>query len=77
MGTIYDGIFYFDIKGVYMPCKNLHFIYLGNIALVSIWSRMMYTQIITRVHKNSLTLTYPCNINILSGMTILIPRVGS
>ena len=33
--------------------------YLGKIALVSIWFRLVLTQIITRGYKDSLTLTYP------------------
>ena len=38
--------------------------YPGTITLVSIWFRTVSTQIKTRVHKYSLTLTYPPNINI-------------
>ena len=38
--------------------------YLGKIDLVSIWFRMVLTQMITWVYKDSLTLRYPPNINI-------------
>ena len=47
--------------------------YLGKIALVSIWFRMVFTQIITRIQKDSLTFAYPPNINIQLGSQILIP----
>ena len=47
--------------------------YPGKIALESIWFTMVSTQKSTQVYKDSLTLTYPANINILTGITILIP----
>ena len=36
----------------------------SKVALVSIWFRMVLTQIITQVYKKILTLTYPPNINV-------------
>ena len=41
------------------------FSYLGRITLVSIWFRMVLTQIIAWLHKDSLTLPCPPNINML------------
>ena len=38
--------------------------YLGKNALVSIWFRMVLTQIITRINIDSLTLNYPSDTNI-------------
>ena len=35
--------------------------YLGGIVLVSMWTRMVLTEIITRVYKVSINLTYPPN----------------
>lgn len=60
----------FRYHGIYAPCKNLHSIYLGSIGLVPIWSRMVPTQIVTRVYNFFLMLTYPWNINISNGITI-------
>lgn len=37
---------------------------LGKISLISIWSRIVSIQIITQVQNDSLTLTYPVDINI-------------
>ena len=53
------------------------FLYLGTFALVLIWFRMVLTQILTWVYEDFLTLTYPPNIKILIGITILISRLGS
>ena len=36
--------------------------YLGEIAVVSIWFRMVLTQIVTQVYKYSIILTFPPNI---------------
>ena len=48
--------------------------YLGKIFPVLIWSRMVLTQIITRVYKDSFTLRcHLIDINILTGMSILMP----
>jgi hypothetical protein len=38
--------------------------YLGKITIVASCHRMVLTQLITQVYKESLTLTYPPNINI-------------
>lgn len=46
----------------YTPCKNLP--YRGNLAMVSIWFRMVLTRIINRVYIDSLAFTYPTNINV-------------
>jgi hypothetical protein len=56
---VLDGGCVFDT--IYIPYKN--FSYLDKIAQVSRWFRMALTKIITWVFKNSLTLTYPPNIN--------------
>ena len=48
-------------SGLYTIQEPSH---LGKIAQVPIWFRMLLTPIITRVYKDSLTLTYPPNINI-------------
>ena len=47
--------------------------YLGKIVVVSLLCRMVLAQMITWVYKDSLTVRYPPNINILTGITILIP----
>ena len=51
--------------------------YLCRFTLVSICYRMLLTQIITRVYKDSLTLTYPPNINIWLVLQFWYPHVGS
>ena len=38
--------------------------HLGKTTLVSLWFKMVSSQIITQAYKNSLTLTYPPNTNI-------------
>jgi hypothetical protein len=45
--------------------------YLGKRAPVSVWFRMVLTQIMTRMYKDSLTLTYPFKYEDLTGITIL------
>jgi hypothetical protein len=62
----YSGIYnedfmYFDTIWVYTMQEPT---YLCKIALVSICFRMVFTQIITPVYKDSLTLTYPPDISI-------------
>ena len=52
---VFDGIFVVDTIRVYIACKNLS--YIGKIALVPMWVRMVLTQIRTRVYEDSLTLT--------------------
>ena len=59
---VFDSIFVSDTIWVYKPSKNNHA--QSKIALVSIWFRMVSTQIRTWVYKDSLTLRYPPNINI-------------
>ena len=51
--------------------------YLGVSTLVSIRFRMVLTQTITRAYKDSLTLTYPPNINIWLVLQVWYPQVGS
>ena len=53
------------------------FLYLGTFALVLIWFRMVLTQILTWIYEDFFTLTYPPNIKILIGITILISGLGS
>ena len=45
--------------------------YFGKIALVSIWFRMVLTQIVIKVHKDSLVLTYPPHIIYVTCIFIL------
>jgi hypothetical protein len=45
--------------------------------IVLVWCRMVSTQIITLVYKNSLTLIHPPNINFLVVLQIWFPWVGS
>ena len=52
---------------VFIPRQNI---------LVSIWSGMVLTQIITRVYEDSLTLTYPPNINIWLVLQFWYLQVG-
>ena len=47
--------------------------YLDKSAQISVGFRRLLTLIITWVYKDSLTLTYPPNINILIDITIQIP----
>ena len=52
---IFDGIVLWLLFGSIYTMQESS--YLGNITLVSIWFRMVLTQIITHVYKNSLALT--------------------
>ena len=72
---VFEGISVFKTIWVYIPCKKHS--YLEKIALESIWSRMLLTQIITRVYKDSLTLTYPPTMNIWLVLEFWYLRVGS
>ena len=58
---VLHGIFVFDTIWIYSMQEPT---YLCKIALVSICFGMVFTQIITRVYKDSLTLTYPLDISI-------------
>jgi hypothetical protein len=51
--------------------------YLGKIAMVLVWFRMMMTHIIARVYKDSLTFTYPPIINIWLLLWFWYPWVES
>lgn len=46
-------------------------LYFSKIAVVSMWFRMVLTQIITKVNKDSLVLTYPPHINYVTCIFIL------
>ena len=48
----------------------------GNIGVVSMWLKIVLTQTLTRAYKDSLTLTYPLNINIWLILQYLYPWVG-
>ena len=48
--------------------------YLGKIALVSIWFGMVLIQLITWIYKDTVTLTYPCNLTCVT-ILILVGRV--
>ena len=61
-------------SGLYAMQKPL---YLGKIILVSIWVRMVLTQIITRAYKDSVTLTCSLNINMWLELQFWYWRVGS
>ena len=50
--------------------------HLGTISLVSIRLKVVLTQIITQVFKDSLTLRYPPNTNIWLVLQFCYPRVG-
>ena len=58
-------------------CTMQELSYLGKVTPVSIWFMMMLTQIITRVFKDSLILTYLPNINIWLILQFWYPQVGS
>ena len=53
------------------------FMYVGNIIIVASCHRMVLTQLITHVYKESLTLTYPPNINISHILQFRYLWVGS
>ena len=65
-----DGICVFDTIQVYIPCKNVS--YLGEIALLSMWFRMVLTQILTQVYKDKSHLDMCTRYLCLAGITILI-----
>ena len=69
---VFDCIFAFDTIRVYIPCKNLHTYTTSS--LVSIWFRMVLTQIIISEYKDCCTLTYPPNINIWLVVQFQRPR---
>ena len=50
--------------------------YLDKFTMVSIWFEMVLTQVITQVYKDSLTLTYPSNINFRLVLWFSYPHVG-
>ena len=50
--------------------------YLDKIAQVSLRFRMVLAQIITQIHEDSHTLTYPPNVNIWLVLQIWCPQVG-
>ena len=63
LGYEYLMVFlFFNLIRVYISIQESS--YLGKIAIVSIWFRMVLTQMTTRVCKDSLTLTYQLGNNI-------------
>ena len=78
--TLYGYLYwlYFCFRYALGPCTMQEPSHLGKTILVSIWFRMVVTQIITRVYKDSLALTYPPNTD--SWLVLQFwryPRVGS
>jgi hypothetical protein len=73
----YGYLAYFHFRshsGLYTLQDPSH---LGKIALISIWFRMVVTQLITPVYKDSHTLRYSPNIDIWLVLKFWYPRVGS
>ena len=70
---VYDGVFVFNSFWVYIRCRNLYT--WAKSPLVSRWFRMILTQIITWVHKDS-HLDLPTKYQYLTGISILIPFIG-
>ena len=62
MGHLTAILFSISFGSIYCTMHELS--YLNKITLVSIWFRMVLTQITTHVYKDSLILTCPSNINI-------------
>ena len=67
-------ILFWYYSGLYIMQELSH---LGEIALVSIWFRISSSQMETQAYKNSLTLTYPPNINIWPVLQFWYPHVSS
>ena len=69
------GNFYFQYySGLYTMQEPSH---LGKFALISIWFKMVLTQMFTWVYKDSLTWRYTPNIDIWLVSQFWYPRVGS
>ena len=71
MIQVFDSIFFWSMWVYTRPS------YLGKFVLISIWLRMLLTQMIIRVYKDPLTLTYSLNINIWMLLQFWNPWIGS
>ena len=63
-----------EIIWLYTSCNNSHT--WPKIALVPIWFRMILTEIISQLCKDSLTLTYPSNFKIWLALQLWYPPIG-